>query len=505
MNQDLNFKIKQYEDIRTKIQSYSYLLNIVYWDSATVAPMESYIERGNHVGLISEELYKMRTSKEFTDLVDYLYDHKEELDIDFAHEIEIVKEDIDQTKKIPMNEIIEYEKTLNVSQVKWEEAKHTNDFSIFMPYLEKIVEYKRKEIKYLETETLKGYDVLLNMYERGYTQKEYNEFFNTLKEELVPFVKEICAIKKEFYNFEQHEYPIEKQKQVAKYMGDVLCFDFNRGTMAESEHPFTWNTSPSDVRITNHFYLNDFSSSLFSAIHEFGHATYEQGVDRKYDGTFIAGGVSMAMHESQSRFYENIIGRDYHFWEIHFPKLKEIYNEQFKDVTLNQFYEYINKVEASFIRTEADELTYPLHVMLRYELEQLLFEGDLEVKDLEKEWNKKIKDYFNLEVPCSSKGVLQDSHWSGGSFGYFPTYALGSAIASQLYEKMNSQFNVNESLENNTTKEINNWLNDRIHKYGSSKYPKEILESALNEKFNVRSYINYLKNKYSRIYNVKIN
>ena len=490
------------EKIRERIQAYYYLMNIVSWDAATIAPVESYVERGNYLGLLSEDLYKLRTGEQFTGLVDFLAEHKQNLDPDFAHEIELIKEEIEQTKKIPMEELIAYEKVLNDAQVKWEEAKNKSDFSIFQPYLEKIVEYKRKEVKYLETEQLKGYDVLLNMFERGYTQVEYDEFFNKLKKDLVPFVKKVCSIDKTYYDFQKHEYPIEVQKQVAKYMGDVLCFDFNRGTMAESEHPFTWNTNPSNVRITNHFHLHDFDSSLFSAIHEFGHATYEQGINRKYDGTFIAGGVSMAMHESQSRFYENIIGRDYNFWEVHFPKLKELYKEQFKDVTLDDFYNYINKVEASFIRTEADELTYPLHVMLRYELEKQLIDGTLEVKDLEQAWNNKIKEYFNIEVPCSAKGVLQDSHWSGGSIGYFPTYALGSAIASQLYDKMNKEFDVTESLKQGNTKQINEWLNNKIHQYGSSKYPKEILENALEEKFNVDSYIKYLINKYSKIYNL---
>lgn len=499
---ELQNKIESYKKIRERIQAYYYLMNIVSWDAATIAPVESYVERGNYLGLLSEDLYKLRTGEQFTGLVDFLAEHKQNLDPDFAHEIELIKEEIEQTKKIPMEELIAYEKVLNDAQVKWEEAKNKSDFSIFQPYLEKIVEYKRKEVKYLETEQLKGYDVLLNMFERGYTQVEYDEFFNKLKKDLVPFVKKVCSIDKTYYDFQKHEYPIEVQKQVAKYMGDVLCFDFNRGTMAESEHPFTWNTNPSNVRITNHFHLHDFDSSLFSAIHEFGHATYEQGINRKYDGTFIAGGVSMAMHESQSRFYENIIGRDYNFWEVHFPKLKELYKEQFKDVTLDDFYNYINKVEASFIRTEADELTYPLHVMLRYELEKQLIDGTLEVKDLEQAWNNKIKEYFNIEVPCSAKGVLQDSHWSGGSIGYFPTYALGSAIASQLYDKMNKEFDVTESLKQGNTKQINEWLNNKIHQYGSSKYPKEILENALEEKFNVDSYIKYLINKYSKIYNL---
>ena len=497
---ELQNKINEYKKIRQRLKAYYYLMNIVYWDAATVAPVESYVERGNNLSLLSEDLYKIRTGKEYTDLVEYLYNKKNELDLEFAHEIELTKEEIDQTKKIPMEELIAYERVLNDAQVKWEEAKNKSDFSIFQPYLEKIVEYKRKEVKYLETEELKGYDVLLNMFEKGYTQKEYDVFFNTLREQLVPFVKEVCSIKNKYYDFQKHEYPIELQKEVEKYMGEVMCFDFSRGTTAQSEHPFTWNTNSSNVRITNHFHLHDFDSSLFSAIHEFGHATYEQGVDKKYDDTFIGGGVSMAMHESQSRFYENIIGRDYDFWKVHFPKLKEIYKDQFEKVTLEDFYLYVNKVEASFIRTEADELTYPLHVMLRYELEKKLIDGTLEVKDLEKAWNDKIKEYFDIEVPCSSKGVLQDSHWSGGSIGYFPTYALGSAIASQLYYKMSEDFDVKESLLSGNTKQINEWLNNKIHKYGSSKYPKEILENALNDQFNVNWYIKYLKEKYSKIY-----
>lgn len=502
MQEDIKKLIAEYEEIRQRLSAYYYLMNIVYWDASTVAPKQSYAERGNHLALVSEDLYKIRTGERFTFLVEELYKNKDQLDCDFSHEIELMKEDIEQTKKIPMEEMIAYEKLLNEAQIMWEEAKHEDDYSKFEPYLEKIVEYKRKEAKYLEKDNLKGYDVLLNMYERGYTQKEYDAFFNKLKEELVPFVKKVCSLPKQKYDFSKFEYNIETQKKVAKYIGEVLCFDFERGTMGETEHPFTWNTSSNDVRITNHFYLNEFSFSLFSAIHEFGHATYEQNVDPKYNGTFIGSGVSMAMHESQSRFYENIIGRNYNFWKVHFPKIKELYSEQFKDVTLDEFYKYVNFVETSYIRTEADELTYPLHIMLRYELEKELISGKLEVKDLEKVWNEKFKEYFGLEVPKSSLGVLQDSHWSGGSIGYFPTYALGSAIASQMYYKMNEEFDVEKTFETGNTKKINEWLKDKVHKFGSSKYPKEILKIALNEKFDAKYYIEYLINKYSKIYNL---
>jgi len=502
MENRINELIKKYNQIRKKLKTLYYVMNIIYFDAATIAPTKSYIERGEHLTSLSEDAYNIKTSDEFVAIINELSENKQLLEPDFVHEIELLKEEIEHAKKIPLNEMLEYEKNLNEAQIKWEEAKHENDFSIFEPCLTKIIEYKKKEVKYLETEELKGYDVLLNMFERGYTQKEYDEFFDLIKQELVPFVKKVCSIKKEELSFAKDYYAVHKQKEVAKYLGDVLCFDFERGAMAESEHPFTWNTNSNNVRITNHFHENDFSNSLFSAIHEFGHALYEQNVLEKYNETFIGGGVSMALHESQSRFYENIIGRNYQFWEIHFPKLKEIYKEQLKEVTLDQFYVFINKVEASFIRTEADELTYPLHVMLRYELEKELIDGSLQVKDLENAWNLKIKEYFGLDVPCSSKGVLQDSHWSGGSIGYFPTYALGSAISSQLLYKMNQEFDVFESLKAGNTKQINQWLENKIHKFGSSKYPKEILENALQEPFNAKYYIDYLKTKYSKIYNI---
>lgn len=502
MENNLKDYISQYYKIRKKMKTLYYVMNVVYFDAATVAPPQSYIERGEYMGILSEDVYKLKTSDEFVNIVEKLYESKNQLELDFAHEITLLKEEIEQAKKIPMDEMIEFEKTLNEAQVKWEEAKHKSDFSIFQPFLEKIVEYKRKEVKYLETEELKGYDVLLNMFERGYTQIEYDEFFNVIKEELVPFVKQVCAVKKQNFPFSKMMYEKTKQEEVAKYMGDVLCFDFSKGSMAETEHPFTWNTNNHNVRITNHFHENDFASSLFSAIHEFGHALYEQNIDDKFNDTFIGGGASMAMHESQSRFYENVIGRNYDFWKIHYPKIQEIYQEQLKNVSLDDFYQYINNVEASFIRTEADELTYPLHVMLRYELEKELISGTLEVKDLEKAWNNKINEYFGLEVPCSAMGVLQDSHWSGGSIGYFPTYALGSAISAQLYYKMQEEFDVIQSLKEGNTKDINNWLKEKIHKFGSSKYPKEILEKALNGKFDAKYYIQYLKEKYSKIYSI---
>ncbi|QSX04754.1 carboxypeptidase M32 [Sedimentibacter sp. zth1] len=495
--------LKKYEELRKKIKAYGYAMWMIGWDSATEAPKGCFEERGKYLGILSEESYKFETSEEYTNVVNELFDNKDKLDEVLKHEIIEVKDGIDKIKKIPMNEYIEFQILTSNSQNIWVEAKTNSDFSIFKPCLEKIVMFMKKYTKYLETDKLKGYDVLLDQYEHGYTTKEYDEFFNLLKKELVPFVKKVTAKKLAYNdNFESKVYPKLDQKKFCDYIQQVMCYDTDRGLMKESEHPFTSGVSSRDVRFTNHYYENLLISSVFSAIHELGHATYEQQVNPEYDETFSGGGASMAMHESQSRFYENIIGRSKEFWINHFDKLKETFKEQFKDTTLEDFFMAINKVENSLIRTEADELTYPLHIMIRYDIEKMIFNNEIEVSDLPKVWNKMYKDYLGIDVPNDAVGVLQDMHWSDGSFGYFVTYALGSAYASQIYDKMKNDIDIEKALSTGTTKEINEWLKEKIHKYGATKYPKEILKIATGEDFNAMYYVNYLKDKYSKIYDI---
>lgn len=496
--------IKKYEEYRLKIKAYGYAMWMIAWDSATEAPKGCFEERGKHLGVLSEELYKLQTSEECFSLVNKLFECKDKLDSVLAHEITKVKEEIEKTRKIPMNEYTEFQVLLSNSQNIWADAKNSNDFELFRPCLEKVVATSKKINKYLETDNLKGYNVYLDQFEKGYTTKEYDKFFDLLKKELVPFIKEVTS-KKLVYNnsFESKLYPVDGQKRFCKYIEEVMCYDTDRGLMKESEHPFTSGVSSRDVRVTNHYYEDLLISSVFSAIHELGHATYEQQVNPEYDDTFSTGGASMAMHESQSRFYENIIGRSKEFWTLHFNKLKEEFSEQLKDTTLDDFVMAINKVEKSLIRTEADELTYPIHIMIRYDIEKMLFNDEVEVKDLPKLWNKMYKDYLDVDVPDDRQGILQDMHWSDASFGYFPTYALGSAYASQIYNSMKKDIDIKKSLSSGTTKEINEWLKDKIHKYGATKYPKEILKLATGEEFDPMYYVNYLKDKYSKIYNIK--
>ena len=495
--------INMYQDYRKKIKAYSYAMWMIGWDSSTEAPKGCFEERAKYTGVLYEESYKLETSKEYIDVVKVLYDNKDMLDIVLSREIIEVKKNLDKILKVPMEEYVEFQTLLATSQNIWTEAKIQNDFEIFRPCLEKIVSFIRKYAKYIETENLKGYDILLDDFEPGFTTKEYDAFFDVLKKELVPFVKKVTSNRLEYNdNFENKVYPRLDQIEFAKYIQEVMCYDTDHGLMKESEHPFTSGLSTKDVRFTVHYYEDLLSSSIFSAIHELGHATYNQQCNPELDDTFVGGGASMAMHESQSRFYENIIGRSLEFWRVHYSKLQEIFKEQLKDTSLEDFYKSINKVEKSLIRVEADELTYPLHIMIRYDIERMLLKGEIEVKDLPDVWDNMVKEYLGIDVPSVSQGVLQDVHWSNGTFGYFPTYALGSAYSAQIYNKMKQDINIEKVLEGGTTKEINEWLKEKIHKYGATKYPKELLLIATGEEFDPMYYVNYLKDKYSMVYGI---
>lgn len=494
MEKALEFYKKQ----RRKMIMFNYLGFLVSWDMETDAAENSIMADSEQVAVMSEMNYQLTTDSQFEQAVATLYDSRYKLDDVLRHEIEVVYKEIINTKKIPQGEYAAYSELTSKAYPVYVKAKTENNFELFRPYLEKIVDYCRKQTKWLATDKTRGYDVLLDMYEPHYNQVKYDKFFNALRQRLVPFVKQVASKPYVTPDWAQQTFDVDKQKQFCEYLRDVMCFDKSRGIMKVSEHPFTSGFGTDDVRITNHYYLDKFDSSIFSAIHETGHALYEQQCDKSLNNTLSGGGASLGMHESQSRFYENLIGRSRAFWTVHYPKLQQIFDNQLKTVSLDEFMKHINNVQLSFIRTEADELTYPLHVMLRYEIEQKVIAGELEVKDLPAYWNAKFTEYFGITPPNDTMGVLQDVHWAYGNFGYFPTYALGSAIASQLYHYMNKDFDVEASLKDGTTAKVNAWLKEHVHKYGSSKYPDEILRLATGEDFNPDYYIDYLISKYSK-------
>jgi carboxypeptidase Taq len=497
--------IAQYENIRRRMKAYAFANNLANWDSTTEAPKGCFENRSLQMGVLSEESYKLQTGPETVSVIEALFARREELDPILKHEIAERKEALDKIKKVPMNEFVDFMTLLGSSEHVWAQAKNASDWNQFLPLFEKIFAFQKKYVKYVETKDLKGYDVLLDEFEKGYTAKEYDKFFNVLKTDLVPFVKKVLAQDLHLDDsFNKQLFPAEGQKKFMLHLQNVMNFDKDHGLMKESEHPFTTNFGAStDVRFTNHYYENMFASAIFSAIHEMGHATYEMQVNPALDQTLSGGGGSMALHESQSRFYENIIGRSKEFWRANLPALRKVFPKQLKGVTLETFYKFVNRSQASLIRTEADELTYPIHIMIRYDLERALFNDEIAPVDLPKAWNQKVKEYLGLEVPNDKEGVLQDVHWAWGYFGYFPTYALGSAYAAQIFAKMNSDFKVLKSLDSGSTKQINEWLKDRLHQFGSTKYPKELFQGIAGANFDPKYYVKYLIKKYSKIYDLK--
>lgn len=499
----LNDKLVQaYQTYRTKLRAYRFAEYLISWDSETEAPVGCFDVRSQMVGVLSSESFKLMTCKDTVDMINELYANLNELDELLQIEIKHAKKSLDKLTKIPEDEYVSYMELLSKSSLVWANAKKNNDFASFEPILTKIVEFNQKMMKYLETDTLKGYDTLLDEYEEGATQVVYDEFFDTLKKELVPFAKKVCSTKINYHPLKETTYPKEKQELLTKYFVNELGLDPNYTVVKTSEHPFTSGFGSTDVRITTHYYEDNLLSNIYSVIHEGGHAIYELQCGSHLEETLLGGGSTMAMHESQSRFFENIIGRSYHFIEKHYPKIKSLFEEELDGITMEDFYFNCNEAKMSFIRIEADELTYPIHIMIRYDIEKELMSGKLQVKDLPARWNELVKDYLGLDVPSDTVGVLQDVHWSGGSFGYFPTYAYGSAIAAQLYYAMKKEFDVTEDIKHNSLKKVKEYLKENVHQYGQTKLPQEMLLKATGEKFNPKYYIEYLKEKYTKLYNL---
>jgi len=472
-------------------------------DGATYAPKGTASNRAKTLSVLSEESYMLSTSEETIEMLEYLDENKEKLSEKDKRIVFLALKDIKEMKKIPVEEYVAYQQLVVESEDAWHTAKENNDFEFFRPYLEKVFEYQKRFAKYCAPEK-HPYNYCLNNYEDGLTMEKCDAFFETLRTHLVPLIKKIAnreqlsdkCLKGSFDDASQERFSIELMK--------IIGIDLNKCALATTEHPFTISLgSHHDVRITTNYDKENFASSMYSVIHEGGHALYDMNSDDDYAYTFLDGGVSMGIHESQSRFYENLLGRSRGFVEYVFPKLKECFPWQMKDYTSEDVYKAVNLVTPSLIRTEADEVTYCLHVMVRYELEKRIMSDELEVKDLPSEWNRLYKEYLGVDVPSDSEGVLQDSHWSGGGIGYFPSYALGSAYGAQILAKMKTSINVDECLKNGDFSTINEWNKNNIWKYGCLYKPGELLEKVLEADFDPMYYIEYLEEKYTKLYNIE--
>lgn len=499
----LDTMISEFREYIKKMLNFGEAAAVLSWDMHTGAPKKSIPFRSEVLGTLSSESFKMSTSKEMEEYLNYF--NREDINSKLDNVMRItVKEctkNYDRSKKIPPEIFKEFVVIRAKANAVWQEARAKSDFSLFAPYLEKIVDYTQQFIDLWGYEGHR-YNTLLDRYEEGMTVEKVDKIFAELKEKTVELVKKINGSKVKIdTEIFTKEFPVDKQRRLGEFILNRMGYDFDAGRLDESAHPFATGLNPGDVRITTRFNPMDFRSAIFGVIHEGGHALYEQNISDTLNNTPLHHGTSNGIHESQSRMWENMIGRSLPFWKCFYNDLLQEFPSQFQDVDIDTFYKSINKVEPSLIRVEADEVTYNLHIMLRYEIEKDLIAGKIKVSELPQIWNSKIEEYLGIVPTNDGEGVLQDIHWSGGMIGYFPSYSLGNIYAAQiqaaLIKDMPDYYEIIEKGELNKIKE---WLTEKVLKHGKLLNPVEIINSLSGEEITSKYLVEYLEEKYSRVY-----
>ncbi|WP_088815114.1 MULTISPECIES: carboxypeptidase M32 [Listeria] len=481
-------------------EALSEALNLVYWDIRTGIPKKGAEARAEVIGVLSEDIFKLEVSEEMAAFIAALTPHKDELGEVGRKTLEECSRLYELNKKIPAKEFAAYSKLVADAENVWGEARAENNFAKFEPLLTQIVAMKRKFIEYWGYKANK-YDTLLEQYEPGMTVETLDAAFGKLRSGIMDLRKKM----------EQGEVPSSKplqvniakdiQKTFSERILQKMGFDFDAGRLDDTIHPFAIGLNVNDVRITTRYAEDNFKMAVFGIIHEGGHAIYEQNFDPKLSGTPLSEGASMGIHESQSLFYEIILGSSFAFWKSNFKDLAELAKPVFDAVSLEDFYRATNISESSLIRIEADILTYPLHIMIRYELEKALMNGELEVADLREAWANKYEAYLGVRPEKDSDGVLQDIHWAGGDFGYFPSYALGLMYAAQFFHTMKREIpNLDAIIASDDYTEIRKWLTKNVHQYGKLKKPLEILQDTTGESLNPDYLLDLLNERYKFVY-----
>ena len=502
MDESLKYIYKEQKELST----FSGIGALLGWDQMTYMPPEGRVERSEQISLVSRLAHEKFTS-------DTLYNHVKILNEintleklttnDKAVAQRLIK-DIEKSRKVPSEFVQRSSKITTLAYPAWQEARQKDDFALFAPHLEKIVELEKEYCTYIN---LPGpaYNSLLDGYEEGMTVEKLNREFGFLKTELQNILEQITS--SDIYQNQQlfnRKVSEEKQRKICTLVIEKLQLPKNRARLDVSTHPFTTSMGNDDVRITTSYERENPLFSFFSTVHEAGHALYELGLPRDdYKDTVISDAPSLGLHESQSRFWENMIARNKHFWTYWYPEFQTIARDELSGIDQNMWYSYINQVHPSFIRVEADELTYCLHVILRFEIELSLMEEKITVAELPQIWNEKMQELLGITPPTNREGVLQDMHWSGGSFGYFPTYAIGTIYASQLFQQLNKeQENLSHQIEQGNFQCVLDWLAEHVHKYGRLMTADEIIKKTCGEGLNSKVFVSYLKDKYYPLYNV---
>ncbi|WP_275693100.1 carboxypeptidase M32 [Devosia lacusdianchii] len=504
-----------YAQLMESVGKVNDLLNtqsILSWDARTMMPHGGHETRGKQLATLSVLTRDLLVSTETRSQLDKAEAEVAALPDGAVEKVMVaqVREAIDYHLAIPAELTRKRAELGSNGHAVWAKARAESDFSQFIPILEQTVALNREMAECIGY-SAHPYDALMYRFEPGETVASLKPLFARLREALMPLVKAIGEREQPRFDFLERHYPVDQQHAFALAMSQKVGYDLNRGRLDTTLHPFEVSFTRNDVRITTRFNPNYMAASLFGALHEAGHALYEQGVNPAYTrtpfatdlvGLYAVGGVSFGAHESQSRLWENHVGRSREFWEVNFPEAQKFYPDQLSDVTAEEFFRAVNRCKPGFIRVEADELTYDFHVMLRTDIEAGLIDGSLAVKDLPEVWNAKIKEYLGLDVPNDANGVLQDVHWSSGQIGTFCNYTIGNVMAGQLFETASKDAAIANGLSTGDYEPLRAYMIENVHQHGRRYMRDELLVKATGRKLDPEPYIAHLTAKYSELYNL---
>jgi carboxypeptidase Taq len=478
--------------------------SLLMWDQRTMMPPQGGPVRAEQLATLSGLAHDRFTSDEIGALLETLSDYESSLpqESDEASLIRVARRDYDRERRVPADLRTDLTRAAANGYAAWVEARARSDFASFLPYLERNVELRRRYAECFEAD--EPYDALLDDYEPGMKATEVREVFDVLKPELISLVRAVADRQDAVDNsFLRGSFEADRQRRLSLAVLEALGFDRDSWRLDETEHPFANSLATSDVRLTTRFKEHDVSDAFFSTMHEFGHGVYEHNVDPALERTLLCRGASMALHESQSRLWENLVGRSRAFWSFFYPTFQSLFPE-FEEVDEDAFYRAVNKVEPGHIRVESDEVTYSLHIILRFELEQELLSGELQPRDLPDVWNARMQEYLGVTVPDDARGVLQDMHWSAGSLGYFPTYALGNVLSVQIWEQAVAAMpDLTEKIGRGEFADLREWLRDQLYRHGRKLKPKELVERITGSGMDPAPYLRYLSEKVGEVYAVE--
>lgn len=494
----------------TEIQHLNSAASLLSWDQETYMPSGGGVARADQIATLQGIAHQKLISHEIERLLSMWVNPATGLALESPGDswdepsrslLREVWRDFSRAKKLPSEFVVRLGRECSLAQQVWSEARRRNDFKSFLPNLRTVLELKREEAQYLGY-VASPYDALLDIYEPGSTVATLTPLFAQLKARLVPLLKRVMASPVKIDDSVLYRsYDQAKQLEFSRLVLTAMGYDFERGRLDLSAHPFTTSFHPTDVRVTTRVHERELPVCLFSCIHEGGHGLYDQGLDPRYFGHPLGDAVSLGIHESQSRLWENCVGRSRPFWRFFYPLLRQTFPDRLNDVSLEQFYSAINRAKPSLIRVEADELTYNLHIMMRFEIEIDLIEGHTNVEDLPALWNERSREYLGIVPTTDADGVLQDVHWSLGSFGYFPTYTLGNLYSVQFYEQAKQELgNLDEQIAQGQLLELRRWLEQKIHRWGRMFTPDHLVQRVTGKSLAPEPFLAYLEQKFGELY-----